>query len=51
MVRHHGLTSEWLPVKAGVLQESIFGPFFSLFYIEFFADDTSLFIHDAKTTA
>ena len=52
MVRHHGQTSDWLPVKAGVPQGSILGPFFSLFYIELFADDTSLFIiHDAKTTA
>ena len=52
MVKHHGQTSDWLPVKAGVPQGSILGPFFSLFYIELFADDTSLFIiHDAKTTA
>ena len=59
----NGQTSEWLPVKAGVPQESILGPLFCLIYIndlsidiisavKLFADDTSLFsiIHNAKTT-
>ena len=60
----NGQTSEWLPVRAGVPQESILGPHFFLIYIndlsndiissvKLFADDTSLFpiIHDAKKTA
>ena len=56
-------TSEWLPVKTGIPQESILGPLFLQIYInelsvdiiftvKLFAHDTSLFsiIHDAKTT-
>ena len=59
----NGQTSEWLPVKEGVLQGSILRPLFFLIYIndlsvdiisivKLFADDTSLvsIIHDAKTT-
>ena len=50
----NGQSSYWLPVKAGVLQESIFGPLLFLSFIndlpdgllsnvKLFADDTALF--------
>ena len=32
-------TSEWLPVKAGVQQDSVLGPLFFLFYIDNLCDD------------
>ena len=60
----NGQISEWLPVKAGMLQGSILGPLFFLIYIndsseniestvKLFADDTSLFsvVHDNNTSA
>ena len=60
----NGQTSEWLPVKSGVLQRIILGPLFFpinindlsidiISTVKLFADDTSLFsiIHHAKTTA
>ena len=60
----NGQTSQCLPVKAGVPQGFIFGPLFSLIYIndlsddlvatvKLFADDTSLFfvVHDCNISA
>ena len=60
----NGQTSSWADVNAGVPQDSMLGPLFSLTYInglayglssnaKLFADDTSLFsiLHNANTTA
>ena len=60
----NGQTSEWLTVKAGMPQGSIFGPLLFLIYtndfsesiesaVKLFADDTSLFsvVHDNNTSA
>ena len=59
----NGRTSEWLPIKAGVPQESFLDPLFFLIHIndlsesiestvKLFADGTSLFsvVHDSNTS-